>query len=298
MKRVLLLLILILITGSSFANIFIDMYHKDYGVINRSVLVFSSKPEYKIIENENDIQLNIVNCTKDINIQNQQFLQSAVIESFDYYSTEDKVMVIISINSQNQLEKQTKYSLEKYEIEDEVYKLILDVYATKTPKTYQEYNSFAYFFEATGKPDTARPYREMANKLKEELPPETVIQQDQQITQQQQQQQSSKNRLVRSIQNFLTPGTIILIIIAIILIAAITFTLAFVLKKKTAGVVSNKSLRLTSGFGSEEFRRNLIQLLEKNFWGAEEIALELEMSTNDVYRSTAPEFAEELEKEE
>lgn len=293
MKRVVLPIILLLITGSLCANIFIDMYHKDYGGIDRSVLVFSSRPEFKIIENENDIQLNITNCVKDINIRNQQFPQSAVIESFDYYSTEDKVMVIISINSKNQLSQGTKYSLEKYEVEDEVFKLILDVYATKTPKTYQEYNSFAYFFEATGKPDTARPYREMANKLKEQLPPEVLNPPEQQIAQQ---QLPPRNRLVYSIQNFLTPTRIIIIIIAIILIAAITFTLSFVLRKKTAGMISNKSLRLKSGFGSEELRRKMIELLEKNFWGAEEIALELEMNTNDVYRATAPEFAEELEK--
>ncbi len=298
MKRILLLLFLFLITYGLSATIFIDMYHKDYGVIDRSVLIFSSKPDYKIIENENDIQLNILNCAKDINIRNQQFPESAVIESFDFYSTEDKVMVIISINTPHQLSKGTRYSLEKYAIEDEVFKLILDIYSTKAPKTYEDYASFAYFFEATGKPETARPYREMAEKLKAQMPPAEFMEKERQMAEQQQ-QRTSRYKLVRSIQEFITPSRIVLIIIAVILIAAIIFTLAFILRSEKKGKkFAGKSLRLVTGFGSEEFRRKVINILEKNFWGAEEIALELEMSTNDVYRATAPEFAEELEKEE
>lgn len=296
MKKVLLLIILLLSIGTSSAVFFIDMYHKDYGVIDRSVLVFSSKPEFNIIENENDIQLNILNCKKDVNIQNQQFSDNAVIESFDYYSSEDKVMVIISINTQHKSTQGKKYSLETSEVNDEVFKLILDVYATKTPKTFQEYSSFAFFFEATGKPDTAKPYREMAEKLKATLPPETLLAQEKQPIQSQ--EVTPQNRFVKSLQNFLTPKMIILLIIAIILIAAIIFTVSFVLNKKTTETVSFKNLRLRNGFGSEEFRSNIIQLLEKNYWGVDEIALELEMSTNQVFRTAAPEFAEELEKEE
>ena len=295
MKRAALLMLLLVMFASASANIFIDMYHKNYGVIDRSVLIFSSKPEFKIIKNENDIQLNITGCRKDINIQNQQFTDNSVIESFDYYSTEDKVMVIISINSEHQLSTGVKYSLESYEIEDDVFKLILDIYATKTPKTYLEYESFAIFFEATGKPETAKPYREMANKLKAEMPPEEVNRNELIVVQQQ--QTSSRSQLLKSTKDFLSPSRIILIIIAIIIIAAITFTLSFVLRfQKGKERIITQSLRLQTGFGSEEFRRALIAKLEKNFWGAEEIAMELEMSTNDVYRTTAPEFAQELKK--
>ena len=91
MKKTVLIIIFICVVFSLGANVFIDMYNKNYGKIDRSVLVFDSKPKYRIIENDYDIQLNISDCKKDINIQNLSFSNNEVIESYDYYSTEDKV---------------------------------------------------------------------------------------------------------------------------------------------------------------------------------------------------------------
>jgi hypothetical protein len=295
MKIVFWLVLLVLSFTVLNSTIFIDMYHKDYGVIDRSVLVFSDKPAYKIIQNENDIQLNISNCTKDINIQNQQFPNSAVIQSFDFYSTEDKVMIVISINTSRQLQTGYHYSLEKQEIDDEVFKLILDVYSTKTPKTYAEYASFAFFFEATGKHATAQPYREMANRLKAQMPAEEITQTEREVSLQQ--QQIRQSQFMYSLSEFFTISRIILLIIGIILIAAIIFTISYMLRsRKGAKLIKGISSRVKNGFGSEDFRRAVIKKLEEHFWGAEEIAMELEISTNEVYRATAPEFAEELEK--
>jgi hypothetical protein len=273
------------------------MYHKDYGIIDRSILVFSQKPDYKIIENENDIQLNIVNCRKDINIQNVRFPNSAVIESFDYYSTEDKVMVIISINRSHQLVIGEKYKLEVEEINDEVFRLILDIYATKKPTTYEHYNSFAYFYEATGQPELAKPYRDMAEKIKSEMTPEELAALENNNLAQQQGNLTPTRKAIGGLSGFLTPSRIILIIIAILLIVAIIYTISLIIKpKEEVPDFSQSSLRLVNGFGSENFKREMIYKLEKHFWGVEEIAKELEMHPSLVYRASAPDFADELEK--
>lgn len=281
-----------------YSNIFIDMYHKDYGIIDRSILVFSQKPNYKIIQNENDLQLNIVNCKKDINIQNTRFPNSSVIESFDYYSTEDKVMVIISINREQQLMVGEKYKLEVEEVDDDVFRLILDIYATKKPSTYQHYTSFAYFYDATGKPELAKPYREMAEKLKSEMTPEELADLERSSSDNLQQGTFTPTRkAIGGMAGFLTPSRIILIIIAILLMVAIIYTVSLVAKPKAETQdFSESSLRLSNGFGSEIFQREMIYKLEKNFWGVEEIAKELELHPSLVYRASAPDFADELEK--
>ena len=290
--------IFLMIITSMYSNIFIDMYHKDYGIIDRSILVFSQKPNYKIIQNENDLQLNIVNCKKDINIQNTRFPNSSVIESFDYYSTEDKVMVIISINREQQLMVGEKYKLEVEEVDDDVFRLILDIYATKKPSTYQHYTSFAYFYDATGKPELAKPYREMAEKLKSEMTPEELADLERSSSDNLQQGTFTPTRkAIGGMAGFLTPSRIILIIIAILLMVAIIYTVSLVAKPKAETQdFSESSLRLSNGFGSEIFQREMIYKLEKNFWGVEEIAKELELHPSLVYRASAPDFADELEK--
>lgn len=296
MKKKAAVFIFLMLIVSVHSNIFIDMYHKDYGIIDRSILVFSQKPSYKIIENENDIQLNIVDCRKDINIQNTRFPNSAVIESFDYYSTEDKVMVIISINREFQKVIGEKYNLEVSEVNDDVFRVILDIYATKKPITYEHYTSFAYFYDSTGKPELAKPYREMAEKLKSEMTPEELAALER-TSGDNLQDYTSTRKTIGGLAGFLTPSRIILIIIGILLIVAIIYTAMMLLKPKEVETdFSQSSLRLINGFGSENFRREMIFKLEQHFWGVEEIARELEMHPSLVYRASAPEFAEELEK--
>jgi len=298
MKKSFTVFIFLLIVTAMYSNIFIDMYHKDYGIIDRSILVFSQKPQFKIIQNENDIQLNIVDCRKDINIQNTRFPNSSVIESFDYYSTEDKVMVIISINREHQLVVGEKYKLEVEEVNDDVFRLILDIYATKRPSTYQHYNSFAYFYDATGKSELAKPYREMADKIKSEMTPAELTELEQSNSENLQQGNYTPTRkTIDNMSGFLTPSRIILIIIGILLIVAIIYTVSLVLKpKEIVPDFSNESFRLGNGFGCDSFKRELIYKLEKHFWGVEEIAKELEMHPSLVYRASAPDFADELEK--
>ena len=298
MKKCFAVFSFLMIFTAIYSNIFIDMYHKDYGIIDRSILVFSQKPQFQIIQNDNDIQLNIINCRKDINIQNARFPGNAVIESFDYYSTEDKVMVIISINREHQLVVGEKYKLEVEEVNDEVFRLILDIYATKNPTTYQHNMSFAYFYETTGKTELAKPYREKAEVLKSEMSPAELTSLEQSNTENLQQPgHTTTRRTIDSMSGFLTPSRIILIIIGILLIVAIIYTAALILKpKEEVQELTTNSLRLENGFGSEDFKLQLIKKLESHFWGIEEIAKELEIHPSQVYRTSAPEFADELEK--
>ena len=98
MKRAFILMLLVLISLLN-ANFLIDVYHKDYGVIDRTVLVFDTKPNYEILKHESDLQINLHGCRKDASLQKTGINNSKVITGLDYLISEDKVMVMININT-------------------------------------------------------------------------------------------------------------------------------------------------------------------------------------------------------
>jgi hypothetical protein len=283
MKKTVLILIFIYVSVSLSANVFIDMYHKNYVKIDRTVLVFDSKPKYRIIENDYDIQLNISNCKKDINIQNLSFSNNDVIESYDYYSTEDKVMVIITIDQSHDLETNIKYRLDVFEDESTYFRLILDVFATNTPKTYHDYVGFAAYYEETNRPEMAMPYREMVHKLEAEMP---------ELAQQpvvEQQVVESKNIF----QTIITPGRIVLILIVLLLLAALIYLVHHF--RKPQEIEEFGSLRELAGFGSNSFRKSIIDKLKEYAWNEKSIALEMEIEPDNVIQIIHSDLDVELE---
>ncbi|MBC8414892.1 MAG: hypothetical protein H8E11_00490, partial [Candidatus Cloacimonetes bacterium] len=156
------------------ASFLIDVYHKDYGYIVRTVLVFDSKPNYSVLKHQDDIQINILNCRKDATIQNIQIPNSNVLKAFDFLVSKDKVMVVLSINQTLQLISGEPYKVELYELSGELFKLVLDVFAIKNPKTLEEVRCFADFYKTIGKTELADEYYTIASELKTVQPTQTV----------------------------------------------------------------------------------------------------------------------------
>ena len=268
------------------ANVFIDMYHKNYVKIDRTVLVFDSKPKYRIIENDYDIQINISNCKKDINIQNTSFANNDVIASYDYYSTEDKVMVIITIDQSHDFETNIKYRLDVFEDETTYFRLILDVFATSTPKTYHDYVGFAAYYEETNRPEMAMPYREMVHKLEAEMPElaqQPVVE-----------QQTVKNKNI--FQAIFTPSRIVLILIGLLLLAALFYLIHHFRKPQEIEELEEiSSLRELAGFGSDRFKKMIIDKLKEYAWNDRSIALEMEMEPDNVIQISHTDLDVDLE---
>ena len=166
MRRIFFLLIFISLVSLINASFLIDVYHKDYGYILRTVLVFDSKPNYSVLKHQDDIQINILNCRKDATIQNAQVPNSNVLKAFDFLVSKDKVMVVLSINQTLQLISGEPYKVELYELSGELFKLVLDVFAIKNPKTLEEVRSFADFYKTIGKTELADEYYTIATELK------------------------------------------------------------------------------------------------------------------------------------
>jgi hypothetical protein len=68
MRKVFILSLLMVISFLN-ASYLVDVYHRDYGVIDRTVLVFDTKPQYKIFTNESNIQINLQECRKNISLK-------------------------------------------------------------------------------------------------------------------------------------------------------------------------------------------------------------------------------------
>ena len=149
MKRIFILFFFLLISLLN-ASFIIDAYHKDYGVINRTVLVFDTKPEYEILKHESDIQINLQGCRKDASLQKMNISNSKVITGFDYIVSEDKVAVMIKINTKQLLITGEVYIVEGIELQGDVFKLVFDIFISTNPQSLSELTSYASFYKTTG----------------------------------------------------------------------------------------------------------------------------------------------------
>ncbi|MCD4796095.1 MAG: hypothetical protein K8R49_02855 [Candidatus Cloacimonetes bacterium] len=299
MKKKFFLFVFFTITLFLNANIFIDMYQKDYGNIGRTVLIFDFKPNYKIFSSEEEIQITISNCSKDANIINRKFYNNNVLTAFNYLVTENKVIVIITINSSQKLVSGDTYHYEVKEVKGDFFKIVLDIFITKNPKTVSELESFANFYSATGDTELADKYNNIAKDMKENLivtQPVTTIQDSAQASSKSNNKISIK-KIIKFLKENLDTKLTILICIGILLIAVVIFLISFFLKKKQViPDIDDTSLRPISGFGTDEFRNNLILKLSENGWNSDAIAQELDLPENDVTRLTGSDFDEDFER--
>ncbi|MCK4653236.1 MAG: hypothetical protein KAU01_02200 [Candidatus Cloacimonetes bacterium] len=299
MKKTFLFIILLSLLTLLEANFLIDVYHKDYGVIDRIVLVLATKPQYSILKHEGDIQINFSNCRKDATIQNMKVPNSEVLQGFYYLIAKDKVMVIITINQARQLITGERYQLETMELKGEVFKLVLDIFTTKNPKTVEELKSFANFYEMTDKKDLAAEYKSIAEKLEAEQV--ILVQEDSslktKITTEKLIQVFKPPTFFETLKSIMSKKMLIILSLGIILIIVMIFLLISVLKKKESEPeFEEKSLRSTVGFGKEKFQKKIVMKLAENGWNSEEIAKEMELLLEDVHRMRGSDFEEDLER--
>lgn len=299
MKRTFIIFCLV-ITSFLHANFLIDVYHKDYGVIDRTVLVFDTKPDYEILKHESDLQINLPGCRKDAAIQKFDIPNNKVITGFDYQVTEDKVVTLIKINTTQLLVSGEIYKVEGMELQGDVFKLVLDIFITTNPNTLSDLTSYASFYEKTGNEKLAKEYNEkvleLHGKLKsqqEDADSKTLQVAANDETERVTEKVKSDFKKLTSKLNFQLIGIIFIIII---LLFVVTFLIIKLSRKKTSAFkVDDDSLRPTDGFADSKYLEEIAKDLSKQDWDVEEIAKELEVPIETVQRIIAPDLEQELE---
>jgi hypothetical protein len=187
-------------------------------------------------------------------------------------------MVVLSINQTLQLISGDSYKVELYELSGELFKLVLDVFAIKNPKTLEEVRSFADFYKTIGKTELADEYYTIASELKAVQPTQTVT--DSTIK-----TQEPKNIFKKTLQSLTFIESLkntLNIKIVIILVPKSDF--------------EDKSQRSTRGFGDIEFQKKMILKLAAQEWESEAIAMELNLPLDDVHRMRGSDIDDELER--
>ncbi len=299
MRRTLIVIFLVLISLLN-ANFLIDVYHKDYGVIDRTVLVFDTKPDYEILKHESDLQINLPGCRKDASLQEISINNSKVITGFDYVISEEKVMVMININTSQLLVTGEIYKVEGMELQGNVFKLVLDIFIATEPQTLSELTSYASFYEKTGEVKLAEEYKNKVlgihNELKNQQ--ETTDTKSMQATAKKESVNVTEKikSVVQNISSKLDLKIVGFAIGVLILLIIVIFLIVKLLRKKTSAFdMDDDSIRPTDGFADSAYLEKVAKKLSAKNWEIEEIAKELDLPLEKVQRIIAPDLEQELE---
>lgn len=172
MKRYLFFAVLfsgILLQGVTFTG----AYHRDYGVIDRVVLVFDSAPEYELNTLQNVIFIELPQAKAKSGIALENTGSEHLIQSFAYQPGDTYLTISIAASA---IARVSSFHF----AQTDVYKLVIDIFTLDTPRTLPEAASFSSFFRTVGYADSASYYEALAVSLPDSLPelPSTEIVQD------------------------------------------------------------------------------------------------------------------------
>lgn len=301
MKKIKFIILFVFLITLLQANILIDLYHYNYGIIDRTVLVFDSKPEYSIFKRDDVIQLNIEKCKKNITLNNSQVKNNNTINGFQFKSTKTDVIVLIMINTAIQNLNKYKYDFDLISIKGSVYKLVLDIFSTKNPQTNSEIQSFVNFYDATGRKNKADEYRYLLKhgKLKSAIDVTKVSKTKDAAAQQRNagattaQQKKEKENLSFLQKIFSRFDNTNLLLFTSIFVGVIALTLLIIMiinlsrKKATSQEVSfDEKFRNMNDFGDKDFQKEMIAKLIADDWGKKEIAHELNLTNERINELT------------
>ncbi len=123
-----------------------EIYHNDYGVINRTVLLLTDLPEYNISEVRSlrKIEVSLSGTVKDPSFPAIRSLTgSKVLQQISVEEKDGDTRVIISTR--------TPYYLEYFYLPDsDNYRLVFDIYNKRYPESIEDKEDFVSFYESVG----------------------------------------------------------------------------------------------------------------------------------------------------
>lgn len=262
-------------------------YYKDYGYINRLVFVFSSKPDYRILEAEKQIQIELTNTIKSTSISTRKdFLsKNIIIKSAKFLTNQKNILILINTSSD--------YYLEKSVLLEGDYKIVLDVFKSKEATTEEMHKNYASFYSTVGYKRKAHWHTKQAKLLEQQdekktSKPEEVkkVQKKEIITEKQILKKEIKTNDIKEVtknapikkESFYSPKTfiysgIIILGFTLLIWGSISFR-----KKKS----KNENKEEKNGLGDNDFNINLVIILFEKGWKIPEIAREVNLSEKAV----------------
>jgi len=289
------------------ATVMQRVYRRDYGVIDRTVLVFNRALDFKVEHNDNVVEILLPNCSKDDSkVSNELFTNSNVLKSYTYKQEGNNLLMKIILNDSYTTVNHSEFSVEYLSYQQDVYKIALDIFATQNPESNEELLSFVNFYTTLDQKQKAKIYKEkLTQKIerdKEEAAEKRVLAkteptkasplpQEKQVKTTTAKQPKQKD-LITSFKSYLIPFLIL------ILAALVVWIIIRILKQ---GKNNEDSLpHDLQPVGREEFRTRVIKKLLDHDWNKRVISMELKVpisEVEEVENQYQQERAEQLENE-
>ena len=285
MKKYLIFIYLITQVFSLSANVLKDVYHRDYGVIDRTVLVFEAEPKLEISHDTQNIFVEISNCQNEAIIVDSLFTENGVLDFIDFAINIDKLVVF--------LQPKDNFTFESHSFSDgDYFKLYFDIFLTENPQTVSEIESFIAYYKQIEKLDLAESLVEKFAKAK--LLEETNIKPQTTLLAPQTEDKEEINEKVAALNFVQTTKLKIkkhylylkglsrknqLIGLGLSGLFILVLCLIFYRRKP-------QSLRPQDGFGNEQFQIETIKKLTKEGWQNQEIARELNLPDKKIVELT------------
>lgn len=274
------------------ASQLLDLYHKNYGMIERTVLVFDQLPKYIIEENADNVRLTIFKTSIKPEIKSFPVKEDRVITCYEISPLAGDLIITLKLNRESFLSASPAYRLENFHLKEQAWKLVLDIFLITDPVSAGEHQAYADFFRIVGFRDRAAAHLALADSLRQsaeliipasasDTAPDTIP-----STRPEAEERLDKisirqrfamlNDQFRRINPlfWLLPLLIILIIVLLIILRART--------NQVKPLPGSRSYRSHEGFGSPELQRKIALILKKKGWELEDIAREMMLKTEDV----------------
>lgn len=318
MRKIRLLLIVgfCIINSLLLANTLKDYYHSNYGPVERVVFVFEEHPRYRLREDILSVNLSFLECKKVEAIRSTRVLDNPVITNFTFVPTDAFVGVLINTHEEYRLDTFLMKSGADYKLVLDIFQHKEPL----TPEEAREYAGFyrnvnkydqALYFENVAdsmiiesqraeirKLEADQKAAEEAKKIKEEpkkepsypvvsKPKETInepVETKQVPDTKPEKDNFIKANLPASVYEILEDIYIdkMLMFSIVVVFGVIFIMLMMSLIRRFHKPAKVKEERPSNSFGTLEFQRVTIRRLLSNGWQTEEIAKELNITTDEV----------------
>lgn len=277
-----------------FSAQFTEIYHQNYEDVERIVLVFDSNPQYVIQEETAKVKVIVYQPDIDFKL-NSENVNNNVLKTIDFTQSDNNLIVNFALAGATDI----PYLVKSFELIQSNYKLVLDIFRYAKPDKPEIYLNYAKFYNDVGLPSKSNLYKAKADSLSSALAEAKLIKPSitkEEIQDRTKQQATSTKEVKQPKENKKRPKRDVLSIFAsikpiywipffaLILILVITLIIHFTPDKKRQDKKVKPKYRAEEGFGTEEFRVNMIKNMLKSGWGESEIAKELMISKEEVQR--------------
>jgi len=318
MRKIRLLLIVgfCIINSLLLANTLKDYYHSNYGPVERVVFVFDEIPRYRLREDILSVNLSFLECGKVETIRSIRVLDNPVITNFTFVLTDAFVGVLINTHEEYRLDTFLMKSGVEYKLVLDIFQHKEPL----TPEEAKEYAEFyrnvnkneqALYFENVADSmifenqradirglEVEKKATEEVKKIKEEpkkepsylvdsKPDETNKEEPvetKQVPDRDEKDNFLKANLPDSVYEILKDiyHDKMLMFSIIVVFGVIFIMLMMSLIRRFHKSAKVKEERPSNSFGTLEFQRVTIRRLLSNGWQTEEIAKELNITTDEV----------------